>query len=292
MIVFYWSVMKRLHKSQPQLLLKNLFGFPAEIASIISRHFSNLDLDIFIKIASDEEFKEGIESDDVARLRGRQFIVSSNGGYKLASAHDFLGNFILFHRDSIDDKDVKLFDEYFAEEIFSHNVITYGRAREIVENAPGFYVLDCVCRVLNENCEHPKRVCMGLKKSYEFEGADNISKAEAHAIVAEAEESHLVPTYIESDNGEGWFCFCCGCCCIPIRQFLFDGQGTIANDVIEFTDNDLCSACGDCVDVCQFGARSLTNDEIQIDERLCLGCGVCVDVCSTEAISLIIREAV
>jgi MinD superfamily P-loop ATPase len=48
-------------------------------------------------------------------------------------------------------------------------------------------------------------------------------------------------------------------------------------------DPDLCTLCGECVDLCRFDA---IDDEFRIDPLSCEGCGVCADYCPVEAIHL------
>ena len=284
--------MKSILTSQPKLLLKDFLDIPQDLLYIISHNFSSKEMDVFKQVASDSGATDKTDSEEFRKLSAQRFIIKSDGGYKIAEPHDFLGNFILFHRDSIDDKYVSAFDDFFSEGIFEHNVVTYEEAGKIADNAPGYWVLDCVCRVLNQKCDNPRKVCMGLVASYELEGAKQISKKEAHDIIKSAEESNLVATYIDTDNGEGWFCFCCGCCCVPVRQFISSGKGVVQGRNIQSTDHDLCTACGDCVDACQFSARSIVDDDIFVQDELCAGCGVCLDDCSSEAITLIPRESI
>jgi heterodisulfide reductase subunit A len=51
-------------------------------------------------------------------------------------------------------------------------------------------------------------------------------------------------------------------------------------------DEDLCAGCGECAEVCQFGAVSVDDGFAHIDATACMGCGVCVAHCPQEAISL------
>ncbi|MFW6137663.1 MAG: 4Fe-4S binding protein [Spirochaetota bacterium] len=46
-----------------------------------------------------------------------------------------------------------------------------------------------------------------------------------------------------------------------------------------------CTACGICVDVCSQEAITL-NDVAEIDQEKCTECGDCVDECPSEAISI------
>ena len=50
-------------------------------------------------------------------------------------------------------------------------------------------------------------------------------------------------------------------------------------------DNDLCTACGFCVDVCPEQAISV-DDVATIESGRCTGCGACVVECPTAALSL------
>jgi heterodisulfide reductase subunit A len=47
----------------------------------------------------------------------------------------------------------------------------------------------------------------------------------------------------------------------------------------------LCSACGLCVEVCPFGARTIDYERgcAAVIEVLCQGCGACVSACPNKA---------
>lgn len=52
-------------------------------------------------------------------------------------------------------------------------------------------------------------------------------------------------------------------------------------------DQEYCTGCGLCVDVCPEQAISMSlNYTVAIDSGMCTGCGSCVDECPNEAISL------
>lgn len=52
-------------------------------------------------------------------------------------------------------------------------------------------------------------------------------------------------------------------------------------------DRNLCTGCGQCVDMCPVEAISLGDDNIAVvDPELCVDCGQCIDECPVEAISL------
>ncbi|HNR12597.1 MAG TPA: 4Fe-4S binding protein [Thermodesulfobacteriota bacterium] len=51
-------------------------------------------------------------------------------------------------------------------------------------------------------------------------------------------------------------------------------------------DEEKCTGCGTCVDICPVEAITLEQEIARVDESLCTECGLCVDECPVEAISL------
>lgn len=47
-----------------------------------------------------------------------------------------------------------------------------------------------------------------------------------------------------------------------------------------------CSSCQKCIDICQFGALSLKNNQLKINPFLCEGCGACQEVCPPGVIKM------
>ena len=52
-------------------------------------------------------------------------------------------------------------------------------------------------------------------------------------------------------------------------------------------NQDLCTGCGICVDMCAFGALSIKNNKAIVDEATCSLCGACVNACPKGAILLV-----
>lgn len=50
-------------------------------------------------------------------------------------------------------------------------------------------------------------------------------------------------------------------------------------------DRQKCNLCGRCVDICAFGALSLTS-EVKLNSFFCEGCGACEAICPNKAIKL------
>jgi len=47
---------------------------------------------------------------------------------------------------------------------------------------------------------------------------------------------------------------------------------------------EMCVACGVCVEECPVGAIAVADDAARIDEEECIRCGRCHDVCPEEAV--------
>ena len=61
--------------------------------------------------------------------------------------------------------------------------------------------------------------------------------------------------------------------------------------IVSTARENLCRACGKCVDICEFHALELRENEagimtVYINEALCKGCGTCASVCPTGAIDI------
>lgn len=50
-------------------------------------------------------------------------------------------------------------------------------------------------------------------------------------------------------------------------------------------DDNKCTSCGACVNVCQFNALAKVNNDIIVFEKLCHGCGACDIACKYDAIT-------
>lgn len=51
-----------------------------------------------------------------------------------------------------------------------------------------------------------------------------------------------------------------------------------------------CNLCGECVDVCQANALSITNDVLEFNSEVCAFCETCMDICPECAIRIWCKE--
>ncbi|MFK5880611.1 MAG: ATP-binding protein [Sulfurospirillum sp.] len=68
------------------------------------------------------------------------------------------------------------------------------------------------------------------------------------------------------------------------REDFFSGE-------VAFIDEELCTNCGECKDVCRFDAIHVEDGQHRVDPISCEGCWYCSRVCPTKAISMNTQKA-
>lgn len=221
--------------------------------------------------------------------------------------------------DKLDAELAQLFEQYYQQsfghilkfEPSVHRVIPVGEsvqvdmeirpyesAMDIVNNAQAWGVTECICRkqkaLVDDPCDHPLEVCMMFNQiPGAFDQSSHIralTREEALEKLQIAAEAGLVHTVSNDQRGSSYICNCCTCSCGILRGISELG---IANAVahsafINVVDQDLCIACEDCLEYCQFDALSM-DLFAQVDQLRCVGCGVCVQTCPEVALSLVRR---
>lgn len=183
---------------------------------------------------------------------------------------------------------------------FEMEVFPFEKASDLLENALSWGVRDCICRVqkelIGDPCDHPKENCLVFAP---VEGAfDNsdveraIDKQEALKILHEAEDAGLVHTTGNYQDPNYYICNCCTCSCGILRSVAeFNNiTGIARSDFLAAVDEDLCTACGDCFERCQFNALNVDGPVCEVDSTFCVGCGLCVPVCPDDALLLVRRQ--
>jgi Pyruvate/2-oxoacid:ferredoxin oxidoreductase delta subunit len=176
-------------------------------------------------------------------------------------------------------------------------VIPYKRARSIILKNPDHIVaLDCPCRSAMPNPCLPLDVCLVVGEPFaSFVTSHNpgktrwITRDEAVAIIdAEDARGHVHHAFFK-DAMLGRFyaiCNCCSCCCGAIHAHKNGTPMLASSGYVAKVDEDVCVACGNCAEHCQFDALSSSDLLMTVDESKCMGCGVCVDKCPQDAIEL------
>ncbi|HUW14090.1 MAG TPA: 4Fe-4S binding protein [Anaerolineae bacterium] len=223
--------------------------------------------------------------------------------------------------DKIDEEFARLFEDYyqkaFGQAVTMEPALTrvipvgetvrvdmevrpYESVMDIIDDSQAYGVVDCICRtqkaLVGDPCDHPVDVCMMLsKKPGAFDGASNVralTRDGALATLKRASDAGLVHSVSNNQEGLWFICNCCTCSCAVLRSMADLGMANIIarSAFVNQVDEELCTACGICVDTCPFDALTL-EDVVVVDRMRCVGCGVCVLTCPEEALGLVRRPA-
>jgi Pyruvate/2-oxoacid:ferredoxin oxidoreductase delta subunit len=186
-------------------------------------------------------------------------------------------------------------------EVPKEKILPSQQIRELIEKYDDIAVGNCYCRNHQEFLGNPCKMieitpsCMTLGKSARHTSNHGfsklVSKAEALEILKKCEDAGLVHKayhkYGNSSAEEVAICNCCNCCCMTARDCLIFPVVNETNYLASI-DEDLCTGCATCVDLCYNKAIELNDDgKAEREEEFCVGCGVCAYHCPESAISLV-----
>jgi NAD-dependent dihydropyrimidine dehydrogenase PreA subunit len=177
-------------------------------------------------------------------------------------------------------------------------VIPYPTARDILlSGPPSVTLLDCPCRTGRPNPCQPVQVCMlvgggDFVMDHHPGKARRVTQQEALELLREEHErGHVHTAYFKDacDNRFYAICNCCKCCCGGIEAMRHGIPMVASSGYVAQVDEGACIACGDCVEVCAFGAMAMPH-RAEVDWERCMGCGACEGRCATGAIALVLDE--
>ncbi len=183
------------------------------------------------------------------------------------------------------DRDVTLPD-------LPETIIPYEKARDvIIQNPDHLCVVECPCKSSKEDGCYPRDTCIMVGEPFVSfvmdHNQDNprrITQEEALEIIrAEHERGHVQNAYFKDAMGDRFYCICncCKCCCNAMAAHHYAKAPIMAPSGLVRETTEDCTACGACVDLCQFSALSLVDGNIEYDEEKCMGCGGCESRCKS-----------
>ena len=183
------------------------------------------------------------------------------------------------------------------------SVVPYAVARDVVLEAPLTIALaQCACRATAREAGRghdcgPLEQCLYLGDPI----ASFVAEKQPSASLITAEQALEV---IDAAAARGaihslWFkdaaggrmyaiCNCCSCCCVGLEAQREGFRPLAGSGYCAVVDAEACTACGECVASCAFGALSIGPgaDSVAVDAELCLGCGACLRACPAGALAL------
>lgn len=178
-------------------------------------------------------------------------------------------------------------------------VLAWEDTRTMIDGARSFRVMDCICRtekaLQGEPCSHSLETCLAFSKEEsaydEFPLPGRvISKEEALAVLAAAEEEGLVHCTYNFERDQFFICNCCDCCCGFLRMLTeyHAPHALVRSNWVASIDEEICAVCGVCANErCPVEAiEEVDGGAYRVIDERCIGCGVCVVTCPTEAMRL------
>ena len=179
------------------------------------------------------------------------------------------------------------------------NVMPYEKAEAIIKKQSKIVVASCICRkeqnMIGHGCDRPQETCLTLGTGayfYEQNGIGrSISQEEALEILNKGIETGLV---LQPSNSQkpSVICMCCGCCCLVLKNLnkLDEPAKVACTNYYATVNEDDCTGCGNCEDICQMGAITVEDESAAVSLARCIGCGLCVARCEFDAITLLEKE--
>ncbi len=175
-----------------------------------------------------------------------------------------------------------------------HPMLTEHVLELIDRQATVIAVGPCRCRVAHGQCNHRLETDIVIRTgTHAFTKAfphdyRTIEKQEAKEIVNACAADgmwHMVFVHCPTAEGVNEYavCNCCSDGCVPFilnKTFGQEGFPLIRGEYVAETIDGACRACGDCLTVCPWEARTIVDNRVTVDLEKCFGCGLCAKACA------------
>jgi ferredoxin len=221
--------------------------------------------------------------------------------------HQYLNVEEDFVKDLFLGSETRLGRVFVQEEVLSSDnavhILDYERASHVIKSAKHIGISMCYCRHKMEHvgkeCDAPMDICMTFNNVasslIKHKHARRVDASEGMELLHKAYEHNLVQCGENVRENVSFICNCCGCCCeamIAAKKFGML-QPVHTTNFIPRINDEACTGCGKCADVCPIGAMEVINMErengkkyrkAKVNDEICLGCGVCIRACSKTVI--------
>jgi NAD-dependent dihydropyrimidine dehydrogenase PreA subunit len=180
-----------------------------------------------------------------------------------------------------------------------HAVFPFEMMEEVIQKVHTIALVHCPCRATaqligKKQCHHSLENCIKYDElaDYLIERGigKEITKQEAIEVIRKSEEAGLVHMVDNAREGIKHTCNCCGCCCWnvgTIRRKRIPRDVLMATYFLRETDQERCTGCGQCVEICPVNVIRMEGDFPVVDKAWCIGCGVCAIPCPSSAVKLV-----
>nr|MDO8082877.1 4Fe-4S dicluster domain-containing protein [Candidatus Freyarchaeota archaeon] len=177
-------------------------------------------------------------------------------------------------------------------------ILPFEKMSEFIKTSRCIAVINCSCRTIRK-CNHPLETCLvfGAVADFMVENGYGhyLSVEQALELLEKMEEAGLVHNTMNIQARPTFICSCCSCACIILRNLveLHNPRAFAKSNFLPVMDDEICTKCKKCVNICPTHARVYHASHDNEPERIlfleerCIGCGLCAYHCSNGATKLV-----
>ncbi len=186
------------------------------------------------------------------------------------------------------------------------SIVPFKYANKILLREPkNLAVMECPCKKTMKDPCQPLESCIAIGSPLvdfwlehcRHYNARRITPEEAFEIIDEHRKTgHINMAFFKVATGGsiGVLCNCCPKCCVSLRATALatrikGGEKNIMYAPSGYKvkhDAEKCELCGECANVCNFGATQMVDGHRTFRYEACLGCELCVEACERRALTL------